>query len=132
MKLCSACFLGVRCLWNRASRPNKKILELSKKEILIPICPEQLGGLSTPREPCKIVGNKVITRSGKDVTDNYNRGAEEALRIAKFYGITEAILKQGSPSCGCATTEPLKRGEGVTVKLFRQNGIKVISQGQIK
>ena len=122
MKLCSACFLGVRCLWNGASRPNKKVINLFKTETLIPVCPEQLGGLSIPREPAHIVGSRVITRSGKDVTDNYIRGAEEALKICQLFGIKEAVLKQGSPSCG---------SNGICFKLLEKNDIKIKNQNQI-
>lgn len=132
MRLCSACFLGIRCPYNQASRPNKKVIKLLQTEILISVCPEQLGGLSTPRESAKVVGTKVLTRSGGDVTDNYKRGAEETLRVAKVYGIKEAILRQGSPSCGCGLCCPGTKGDGITTKLLKKNGIKVISRGQIK
>lgn len=121
----------MRCLYNGASRPNKKILELAKKEVLVPICPEQLGGLSTPREPSHISGDKVITRSTKDVTANFQKGAEETLKIVLALGISEAIMKQGSPSCGCGMCGPGVKGDGTTVKLLKQHGVKVKSQGQI-
>jgi len=132
MKIVSACFLGIRCLYNNRSRPNKKVLALLNDEVLIPVCSEQLGGLPTPREPSHIVGNKVITKSGKDVTEYFRKGAEEVLKIAKLFNIQEAILKQGSPSCGCGICGPFLKGDGVTTSLLKKNGIKVISQGQIK
>ena len=134
MKLCSACLLGIKCRYDGKSKPNKKVLELAKKEILIPVCPEQLGGLSTPREPAEQKGKKVITKSGKDVTKNFVRGAKQVLKIAKLFGIKEAILKQRNPSCGCGQvydgtfTGTIIEGDGVTASLLKKHGIKVISE----
>jgi uncharacterized protein YbbK (DUF523 family) len=134
MKLCSACLLGVKCRYNGRSSLNKKVVALLKNEILIPVCPEQLGGLPTPREPAEIVGNKVITRSGRDVTENFIRGALETLRIAKLFNVNEAILKQGSPSCGFGRiydgtfSGKTKEGEGITAALLRRHGIKIITE----
>jgi uncharacterized protein YbbK (DUF523 family) len=134
MKLCSACLLGVKCRYNGQDARNKKVMALLKKEILIPVCPEQLGGLPTPREPAEIKGGKVITKSGKDVTDNFKRGAKEVLKIAKMFGIKEAVLKQGSPSCGCGRiydgtfSGKTIKGDGVTTALLKRNGIRVITE----
>jgi uncharacterized protein YbbK (DUF523 family) len=110
---------------------------LLKSETLIPICPEQLGGLPTPREPAEIRGERVVTRSGKDVTENFKRGAKEVLKIAKLYGIKEAIMKQRSPSCGCGEiydgtfSGKTIKGDGVTTTLLKKNGIKVISEKEL-
>jgi uncharacterized protein YbbK (DUF523 family) len=139
MKLVSGCLLGMKCRWDGKIKPNKKIIELSKRETLIPICPEQLGGLPTPRKPCGIFGGnakdvlegraKVLSaRDGKDFTKNFLRGAEESLKIAKLFGIKEAILKQGSPSCGSGRTYQLDKklrnkkieGDGVTSALLKK------------
>lgn len=134
MKLCSACLLGVKCRYDGKSALNKKVVTLLKSEILIPVCPEQLGGLPTPREPAEIVGKRVITRSGVDVTENFVRGARETLRIAKMFNIGEAILKQGSPSCGYGRiydgtfSGKTKEGEGITAALLRKHGIKIITE----
>ncbi|MFH1978563.1 MAG: DUF523 domain-containing protein [Candidatus Aenigmatarchaeota archaeon] len=134
MKLCSACLLGVKCRYNGKDKADEKILELSKKEELIPVCPEQLGGLSTPREPAERKGDRMITISGKDVTENFERGAEETLRIAKMMGVKEAILKQKSPSCGCGKvydgtfTGKIIKEDGITASLLKRNGIKVMSE----
>ena len=143
-KLVSACLLGVRCRYDGTSAREPKLLKLAKKERLVPICPEQLGGLPTPREPAWIVGDdgsdvlkgvaKVISRSGGDVTENFRRGAEEALRVAKLFGAREAILKARSPSCGCGkirepfSFDKLREGDGVTAALLKKNGIKVVSE----
>jgi len=134
MKLCSACLLGIKCRYNGKSKKNRKVIELAKKEILIPVCPEQLGGLPTPREPAEIKGKRVFTKSGKEVTKNFQKGAEEVLKIAKLFGIKEVILKQKSPSCGLGKIHDgtfrgkLIKGKGVTASLLKKNKIKIISE----
>jgi len=137
MIICSACLLGVRCRYDGESKPNAKVIELTKKTIVIPVCPEQLGGLSTPREPAEQRDGKVFTISGRDVTENFQRGAEQTLQIAKLFGIKHAILKQKSPSCGCGKipdgyfSSTIIQGDGVTTALLKQNGIKVISEEEL-
>lgn len=134
MKLCSACLLGVKCRYNGRDSRNKKVIELLKIEPLIPVCPEQLGGLPTPREPAEIVGGKVLTKSGKDVTENFILGARETLKIAKLLGVKEAILKQGSPSCGCGKiydgtfSGKTVKGNGITAAMLIKHGIKVVTE----
>jgi uncharacterized protein YbbK (DUF523 family) len=134
MKLCSACLLGIKCRYDGKSARNRKVIMLLKAETLIPVCPEQLGGLPTPREPAEIRGERVFTRSGKDVTENFERGAGEVLKIAKLYGIKEAIMKQGSPSCGSGRiydgtfSGKTIRGDGITTAVLKENGIKVITE----
>jgi uncharacterized protein YbbK (DUF523 family) len=134
MKLCSACLLGVKCRYDGRSKPNEKVLALAKKEILIPICPEQFGGLPTPREPSEQQGKEVVTKSGKNVTNNFENGAEEVLKLAKLFNIKEVILKQRSPSCGSGQiydgtfSDTIIEGDGVTTALLKKNGIKVISE----
>ncbi len=134
MKLCSACLLGINCRYDGENKINQKILGLAKKEILIPVCPEQLGGLSTPREPAERRRNKVLTKSGKEVTSNFREGAKEVLKTAKIFDVKEAILKQRSPSCGCGMiydgtfSNKLTSGDGITTILLKKNGIKVISE----
>jgi uncharacterized protein YbbK (DUF523 family) len=117
MKLVSACLLGINTKYDGTNNKNEEIIKLAKEEILIPVCPEQLGGLPTPREFAEIKNGRVITKSGKDVTENFKKGAEEVLKIAKLFGIKEAILKSRSPSCG---------ENGVLASLLKRNGIKVI------
>lgn len=134
MKICSACLLGVKCRYDNKGKANEKILELSKREVLIPICPEQLGGLPTPREAAEQMGKKIITKSGEDVTDSFKKGAKEVLKIAKLYGIKEAILKQKSPSCGCGQvydggfSGKIIKGNGITASLLEKNGIKIMTE----
>ena len=132
MKLCSACLLGVKCRYDGRDKLNDKVIALSKKEILVPVCPEQLGGLPTPRPATERVGNKVLTSDGLDVTQQFINGAEETLRIARMLGCKEAILYDKSPSCGTTRiydgtfSNQLKAGIGVTAELLKKNGIKVM------
>lgn len=131
MKLCSGCLLGIRCRYDARRKPSGKVLELSKKEILIPVCPEQLGGLPTPREPSERKGKKVVTSSGADLTENFRQGAEQVLNLARLFGIKEAIFRQKSAACGCGEIYDgtfrgrVIRGDGVTTALLKENGIKV-------
>ena len=124
--------------YNGESNKNDAILELSRKFLFVPLCPEQLGGLSTPRPPAEIIGGKVITINGIDVTENYLRGASEALYFAKIYNVRYAILKDGSPSCGSTyiydgTFSGRKiAGRGITAQLFIKNGIKVFSEKNLE
>ncbi len=118
MKLVSACLLGIRCNWKGdEGYLNRKVLELAKGEVLVPVCPEQLGGLATPRSPQEIQGGdgsdvldgkaRVVNREGKDVTAEFLRGAEETLKIARLLGITEFIGRSGSPSLPASATAVL-------------------------
>jgi uncharacterized protein YbbK (DUF523 family) len=147
MKMVSACLVGINCRYDGKSSLNPKVFEKFRKGDLIPVCPEQLGGLTTPREPSEIAGGtgedvlkgktKVVTGSGRDVTKNFVRGAEETLMIAKSLGIREAVLKSYSASCGCSRiydgtfSGKRKKGEGVTAAILRKNGVKVITEKDI-
>jgi uncharacterized protein YbbK (DUF523 family) len=137
-KLVSACLLGLNCRYDGKSKPDKKVIRLATKEILIPVCPEQLGGLPTPREPQERRGNRVFTISGKDVTKEFERGAQETLTVARLMSAQEAILKQRSPSCGCGQIYDgtfkgkIIEGEGVTASLLKKNGIRVMTEEDLK
>lgn len=98
--LVSACLMGYECRYKGDGCKCEKVWELSKDNIVIPVCPEQLGGLSTPRLPAEIVDGKVIAQNGRDVTAEYNRGADFAVEIAKANNVDYCILKANSPSCG--------------------------------
>jgi len=80
MKLCSACLLGIRCRYDGRSILDEKVMELSRREKLLPVCPEVLGGLPVPREQAEIKNGKVITKSGKDITSFFEKGAGEVLK----------------------------------------------------
>ncbi len=134
--LISACLVGLNCKYNGKNNKNIKLIELMKEHDLVPVCPEQLGGLPTPRPGAQRRENKVITQEGKDVTKEYQRGAEEVLRLAKELGIKKAILKSRSPSCGVDTiydgtfANTLVERDGVTAELLRKNGIQVVSSDE--
>jgi len=145
MKLISACLLGVKCAWDgKDNYKNDKAIELLNFETLIPVCPEQLGGLKTPRVPQEIQGGtgedvldkkcKVLNKDGEDVTQEFITGAEETLKIARLFHIEEFIGKSNSPSCGCGQiydgtfSQKLIQGDGVTTALLKRNGIRVITE----
>jgi uncharacterized protein YbbK (DUF523 family) len=98
------------------------------------VCPEQLGGQATPRYPAEMVGKRILEKDGTDVTDFFKKGAREVLKIAKLYGIKEAILKQRSPSCGSGQmydgtfSGKIVKGNGITTSILLKNKIKVISE----
>lgn len=129
--LVSACLLGADCKYNGKNNRNENVLRLMEKHTLIPVCPEQLGGLATPREPSEKSGERVVSRSGADVTENYKKGADEVLKIARLYGCKRAVLKAKSPSCGSGKvydgtfSGTLIDGDGITAQLLKQNGIEV-------
>ena len=144
LKLVSACFAGVHCRFDQRHAREELIEEMVKRGEAIPVCPEQLGGLSTPRLPAEIVGGdgddvldgeaKVIDKAGNDVTEAFIRGAEQVLALAKKIGAKEAILKEKSPSCGScwiydgSFSGRKRAGWGVTAALLRRHGIRVYSE----
>jgi uncharacterized protein YbbK (DUF523 family) len=136
--LISACLLGVRCRYDGASKPHPLMEELAGKHMLIPVCPEQLGGLPTPRPPAERQGDRVTAVTGMDVTEQYRRGAEETLRLCRFFGCEAAVLKEKSPSCGCRSvydgtfTGALREGKGVTAELLEVNGIPVYGESDLE
>jgi uncharacterized protein YbbK (DUF523 family) len=144
MKVVSACLAGCQCRYDQRSCFDVDIEALLKEGKAIPVCPEQLGGLPTPRNPAEIVGGdgfdvldgkaKVVDREGNDVTGPFLAGARQALQLAKTVGATTAVLKENSPSCGSGFiydgTFSGKKvpGVGVTAALFIRNGIRVESE----
>ncbi len=133
MIIVSACLAGVNCRYDGQNKEKSEIIELIKKGEAIAVCPEQLGGLSTPRPPAELQNEKIITIDGVDVTLNYRKGAKEALKLAKLYNCQEAWLKSKSPMCGHGEIYDgqfagvTKAGEGVLSALLLENGIKVKS-----
>jgi uncharacterized protein YbbK (DUF523 family) len=130
MKIVSACLCGVNCRYDGGSKSNPKIVKLVREGKAIPVCPEQLGGLSTPRSPVEIINGKVMTKDGVDKTPEFKKGAQESLMIAEMANCDEAILKSKSPSCGCGQiydgsfTGKLTKGDGIFTKLLKEKGIK--------
>ena len=135
--LVSACLLGVRCKYSGGDNLCPQVATLRERFQLIPVCPEQLGGLSTPRPPAERQGDQVVTKEGRDVTAEYRKGAEEALKLARLFDCQAAVLKVRSPSCGCGeiydgtfsgTRVP---GDGVTAALLRENGLKLWTEDDL-
>ena len=135
--LVSACLFGCACRYKGDSCKNEALLALAKKHTLIPVCPEQLGGLPTPRDPSEICGDKVVSSAGKDVTAEYRKGAQAALYIAETVGANAAVLKANSPSCGKGIiydgtfTGNKTAGDGVTAKLFTRSDIAVFTEEEL-
>ncbi|MFJ5762864.1 DUF523 domain-containing protein [Neobacillus sp. NPDC093182] len=144
MILVSSCFAGLEVRYNGTHCLNNKINQLIDQKKAITVCPELLGGFSTPREPAEIIGGdgddvldgkaKVIEKSGRDVTDLYITGAYITLRKAQEYHTTTVVLKEFSPSCGSSMIYNGEfqgkkiPGNGVTTALLKRNGIRVVSE----
>ena len=135
--LVSACLLGVYCRYNGERKQMEGIERLMERAELIPVCPEILGGLPTPRPPAERVGDRVMNREGADVTEAYQRGAEETLRLAELFGVHLALLKERSPSCGMdkiydgSFQGRIVDGSGVTAELLTAHGISVYGESRI-
>lgn len=135
--LVSACLLGTPCRYDGKSKANPDVLALSESYNLVPVCPEVAGGLPTPRVPSERIGDKVMMKDGRDVTDNYRSGAQEALRLCRLHNIKIAILKERSPSCGKGEiydgsfSGVLTARGGVTAELLTKEGIRVIGESEI-
>ena len=135
MILVSGCLVGINCKYNGGNNFDERIFNLVKEGKAIPVCPEQLGGLKTPRNPSEIQnkdGKRVVTTcNGEDVTKEYEKGAEEILNLAKKLGVKEVIFKSKSPSCGKGIiydgtfSKNKIAGNGIATDLLIKNGIKV-------
>lgn len=137
--LISACLMGVNCKYSGGNNllPVEKLQKLLDEYELIPVCPESYGGLPTPRKPSERVGDRVLSEDGRDVTEEYEKGAEAALLIARMLGADTAFLKENSPSCGCGKiydgtfSGTLTDGDGVTAEKLKQNGISIYGESMI-
>lgn len=133
--LVSACLLGVRCRYDDTSKPDPRVQALQKDYALIPFCPEEYGGLPTPRPPAEYQADgRIINSEGEDVTDAYIRGAEQAVHLCQDFRISHAILKSRSPSCGPYSrydgsfTSTLVDKPGLTAERLRKAGVVVWSE----
>lgn len=142
MILVSACLLGINCKYNGKNNFCQKALNLGSN--VVPFCPEQLGGLSTPRPPAEIIGGdgkdvllgnaRVVTDTGKDVTKYFVNGAEMSGKLADLTKAKTAVLKANSPSCGVnciydgTFSQTRREGDGVTATLLKQRGLHVITE----
>lgn len=142
MYLISACLAGVNCRYDGKDNFIKEVQRLVKEGKAMLVCPEQLGGMTTPREPAEIVKDKegnirVVNEKGEDVTTEFLKGAEETLKIAEMVGAKAAILKARSPSCGFGQiydgsfSGKIKEGNGLTADLLNKKGIKIYSEDDL-
>ncbi|HEX2922704.1 MAG TPA: DUF523 domain-containing protein [Chloroflexota bacterium] len=139
MRIVSGCLAGIHCRYDGDSKGDPRIVAMVAAGEALPICPEQAGGLPTPRTRSYLASHetfRLVDDNGVDVTVQYSRGAAEALRLAKLIGATEAILKEGSPSCGSCRVSVLDgeghksevSGAGITTTVLRSEGITVFSE----
>lgn len=137
--LVSRCLLGEPCRYDGRSVPVPELEKLRQAgHVLIPVCPEVLGGLPTPRSPAeRQPDGRVVNRAGEDVTDAYLEGAGRALTLARQAGCTLAVLKAKSPSCGCreiydgSFTGRLVPGRGIAAQLLEASGIRVADETEL-
>ena len=135
--LISACLLGACCRYDGDYKTHPLASALVERHTLVPVCPEQLGGLPTPRPPAERQDGRVVTQSG-DVTEQYRRGAEETLKLCRLLGCEAAVLKERSPSCGHGQiydgtfSGTLTAGDGVTAELLTAHDIPVYGESQIE
>lgn len=142
MILLSACLVGLNCKYNGGNNYNEQVYNLIKEGKAIPVCPEQLGGLTTPRTPAEIRiidgERRVFTSEGADVTDQFYKGSENVLEFAKKLNIKTAVLKSKSPTCGCGKIyngnfeNQLIDGNGILTQMLLDNGIEVINSDDIQ
>ena len=137
--LVSLCLLGAPCRYDGAKMPlpEETLRALAEKWELLPVCPEQLGGLPTPRVPAERVGVAVVTRDGRDVTEQYHRGAAAACDLARLLDVRAALLKERSPSCGSdgiydgSFRRVIVPGSGVTAEKLRAMGVAVCGESRV-
>jgi len=129
--LVSACLAGMYCRYNGETVPFEPVVNLVRQGLAIPFCPEAHGGLPTPRRPCEILEGRVVDTDGIDLTEEFERGAHEGLRLVRLAGCTEAVLKARSPSCGCGIiydgtfTSTRIKGDGVFARLLKAQGVRI-------
>lgn len=134
--LISRCLLGEKCRYDGRGNSIEKLSEIKEKCSLVPVCPEVLGGLPTPRLPSEIREGRVYMCDEADVTAEFAMGAQKALEIAKDNNCIAAIMKAKSPSCGSTVvydgtfSGTLTEGDGITAKLLKDNGIRVFTEKQ--
>ena len=135
--LISACLLGENCKYSGGNNYTPAVESLKAHYELIPVCPERDGGLPTPRDSSERLGNAVVSKSGRDVTAQFERGAHLALDAAQKHGCKIALLTERSPSCGCGAiydgtfTGTVIPGDGVTTALLKAHGILILGESRI-
>ena len=132
--MCSACLLGFACRYDGKAKTDERIVAMVDQVTFVPFCPEQMGGLSTPRLQAEERDGRIVDAEGHDVTENYERGAAAAVAMAKLSGAKRAIMRIKSPSCGVGQvfdgtfSDSLRPGDGVTTRALKAAGVEVISQ----
>lgn len=135
--LVSACLLGLNCRYCGTGSYKEQVVALTQRYRVIPICPEQMGGLPTPRTPVELASGRAIDSKGVDYTEHFERGATEVVQLAKLLDCTYAVLMSRSPSCGCGQiydgtfTGRLINGNGITTDRLQVAGIKVIDESNL-
>jgi uncharacterized protein YbbK (DUF523 family) len=133
----SACLCGEPCRYDGATHAVERFVHMARRGEALPVCPEVLGGLGVPREPCEILHGRVRTRSGKDCTEAFLLGAAKTLELGRQHGIRVAILKERSPSCGTSSiydgsfSGTRTDGQGLTAALLRREGLTLFSEENV-
>ena len=140
--LVSGCLLGIPCRYDGKAKKSEEVCALKESWELVPVCPETMGGLKSPREPAEqqmVQGcRRVISRDGLDVTEAFEQGAQKTLEAAEKNGCQFAVLKENSPSCGCGEiydgsfTGRKIPGNGVAAELLLKNGITVVGEHHLE
>ena len=136
--LVSACLLGVSCRYDGDHNYDPSLKRIAEEHHLIPVCPESYGGLPVPRDPAEISKDRVLLKSGRDVTEEFQRGARRMMKLTEFFECGLAILKERSPSCGSGQvydgtfSKTLTEGDGIFAALLKKAGIPVIGESQIE
>ncbi len=139
----SACLAGISCRYNGKGAALAQVRQLIQQGLALPVCPEQLGGLPTPRASCELVscgkrGYRILTAKGQDYTKNFLAGARQAYELAKLFGAQTAILKTRSPSCGCGTVYNgtfsgiVTEGWGTFAQLLREKSFKLLTEEDLE
>lgn len=130
----SACLAGIPCRYDGRASTCPAVVDLVCRGLAVPVCPEGLAGLPTPRLPCEISGERVLRHDGEDLTEAFTLGAQRALELTLRHGCHHAIVKSRSPSCGSgriydgAFRKRLRDGDGLWVRLLRLHGIVVATE----
>ncbi|MEA3223696.1 MAG: DUF523 domain-containing protein [Thermodesulfobacteriota bacterium] len=142
--LVSACLLGIACRYDGKSKYSITFTE-DMNILPIPVCPEQLGGLPTPRAPSDLIGGdgrdvlegkaRLLNSEGVDVTENFIKGGRQTCNIARILNAKKAILKEDSPSCGVHMVKmsgKWTKGIGVAAAMLSNMGLKIVNEGEIE
>ncbi len=134
MIIVSACLLGAKCRYDGSGNMCEDLSEKLQDEQILLVCPEVIGGLTTPRNPCEIVNGRIVDQEGVDRTFAFNKGSEAVCYFAKVFDVKKAVLKSKSPSCGCgyiydgSFQKQLREGNGVCAQALMDMGVVVYDE----